>query len=49
MSELSSLIPLLNVGKINISTLSRDIKEENDNSDDEKSKERNISSSEKEV
>jgi len=49
MSELPSLIPLLNVGKINISTLSRDIKEENDNSDDEKSKERNISSSERQI
>ena len=49
MSELPSLIPLLNVAKINISTLSRDIKEENDNSDEEKSKERNISSSERQI
>ena len=35
MSEISSLITLLNVGKMNIPTLSRDIKEENGSSDEE--------------
>ena len=52
MSEISSLITLLNVGKMNIPTLSRDIKEENGSSDEEKVKTKiyfsssNISSSE---